>query len=289
MIRFSTQPGSSERPNEDWCGGITTSTGDHLLVLLDGVTTPGETGCRHGTPWYVQQLGLNLLQLGSSAGTPLAEALAGAIEHVTHLHADTCNIAHRGTPAAAVAIARTRANHLDYLVLADTTVAINRASSSEIQAISDSRVAAVTEKDAAEVLQHPIGTPEHASAVSRMSVNQQEYRNHPGGYWVAASTPEAAAQAITGEVDDALEVALFSDGASRSVDLFAEHTWTELMETLRRGGPDLVINQVRAAERKDPTGVTWPRFKTSDDAACAYADTPGDAPHEEAPMRNDPP
>lgn len=288
MIQFSCSPGAAERPNEDWCGGVATSASEQLLVVLDGVTTPGETGCRHGTPWYVNQLGLSLLQLASSAGTPLNDALADAIKHVTNLHADTCDVAHRGTPAAAVALARTRADHLDYLVLADTTVVISRAGESEIHTVSDSRVAAVTEGDAAEVFRHPIGAPEHASAVGRMSANQQEYKNHPNGYWVAASTPEAAAQAITGEVDDVLEVALFSDGASRAVDLFEQATWSELMKQLRRSGPDSVIKQVRATERQDPLGATWPRFKTSDDAACAYADTPRKKPHEEASVRKTP-
>lgn len=285
MIQFSCRPGSSERSNEDWCGGTSTSVGD-LLVVLDGVTTPGDTGCRHGTPWYVNQLGVNLLQLSSDTSKSLTDALAEAIKRVTHLHADTCDIAHRGTPAAAVAIARSSAAHLDYLVLADTTVAITRTDG--VHTVSDSRVSAVTEKDATEALRHPIGTPEHAAAVRRMSTNQQAYRNRPNGYWVAASDPKAADQAIAGEVDDALDVALLSDGASRSVDLFEQSTWKGVMKLLSQDGPEALIDRVRARERQDPSGRTWPRFKTSDDAACAYADTPTDPPREEVSVRKTP-
>ena len=52
-----------------------------LAVVLDGLSAPDGTGtgCRHGTPWYVRQLGPRLLTLASDPSNSLADALAEAI------------------------------------------------------------------------------------------------------------------------------------------------------------------------------------------------------------------
>jgi hypothetical protein len=52
---LATQPGSPDAANEDWAGVLAPG----LAVVLDGLSAPDGTGtgCRHGTPWYVSQLG----------------------------------------------------------------------------------------------------------------------------------------------------------------------------------------------------------------------------------------
>lgn len=267
MIRLSSRAGSPERPNEDWCAAFSTPTGN-MLIVLDGVTTPGETGCRHDTPWYVRSLGAELMHLASDRGSSLGDVLAQAISNVTQSHTDTCDTGHRGTPAATVAMARATDQHLEYLVLADATIAIRKGE--DVQIVSDPRVSQITASDAAEALRHPIGTTEHTTAVRRMSHHQQLRRNRPGGYWVASSVPMAANHAFTGVSDHDTDVALFTDGASRIADLFAQRTWSRTMDLLRQDGPEALIDLVRATEHQDPQGRTWPRFKASDDAACVY-------------------
>jgi hypothetical protein len=46
------------------------------------------TGCRHGTPWFVGQLGQRLLTLASDPTRSLVDALAEAIRQVAGLHPD---------------------------------------------------------------------------------------------------------------------------------------------------------------------------------------------------------
>jgi hypothetical protein len=60
---IATQAGSQESPNEDWAGVLAPG----LAVVLDGLSAPDGTGtwCRHGTPWYVSQLGPRLLTLAA--------------------------------------------------------------------------------------------------------------------------------------------------------------------------------------------------------------------------------
>lgn len=274
MFRMACQPGSSERPNEDWAGG-SVGTGGALAVVLDGVTTPGDTGCMHGTPWYVDQLGRQLLLRGAGEA-PLMDILADSIMAVAETHADTCDLKHRGTPAAAVAMVRLSNHGADYLVLADATVVLG-AGAGAVETITDSRVDAVTSKDAALVLRHPIGTNAHSERLQRMSTNQQLHRNREGGYWVAAGMDaDAAHQAVAGTAGSIDRIALLSDGAARTVDIFHRRTWTDVLDLLQTSGPEALIDEVRELEDLDRNGKEWPRFKCSDDAACAFiaADTP---------------
>jgi hypothetical protein len=90
---------------------------------------------------------------------------------------------------------------------------------------------------------------------------------------VASFDPDAAGESITGKepLDTLTAVVLLSDGASRLVDHFELATWPEFVRLARTAGPAAIIDQVRAAERSDPTGRRWPRGKSSDDATAAYA------------------
>jgi hypothetical protein len=89
-----TEPGTRDLANEDWAG-VTPG----LAVVLDGLSAPEGTGtgCRHGTPWYVAQLGPRLLTMASDPARTLVYALAEAIRQVADLHPD-CDLTHPGTP-----------------------------------------------------------------------------------------------------------------------------------------------------------------------------------------------
>jgi hypothetical protein len=85
-MTFAVEAGGT-KPNEDWAG-----TGADTMIVLDGVTVPEgiETGCVHGTPWYVATLGKVILRLcdqrdGATLGTVLHAAIS------------TVNSAHQGT------------------------------------------------------------------------------------------------------------------------------------------------------------------------------------------------
>ena len=76
-ISLATAPGSPDHPNEDWIG----ATAD-TVVVLDGLSAPAgfDSGCLHGTVWYVRRLGGRLLQLASDdPDTGLREHLRAAI------------------------------------------------------------------------------------------------------------------------------------------------------------------------------------------------------------------
>jgi hypothetical protein len=157
-------------------------------------------------------------------------------------------------------------------VLADSVLLLIPADPGVPVAITDLRADEVRGAQRRELDATPCGTPEHDEALRRHVQSSWEYRNRPGGFWVAAADPSVADEAIVGDLPlgDVASVALLSDGASRIVDLFALADWPEVVTLLASTGPDELIRRVRAAEDEDPRGARWARGKAHDDATVAH-------------------
>ncbi|MCA1222183.1 hypothetical protein [Streptomyces sp. 8L] len=243
------------------------------VVVLDGLSAPEDLpmGCLHGTPWFVRQLGTRLLNLIGDHNVSLREALRSSISGVNDLHRDTCKLDQDAVPASTVVMIRERSSTLDYLVLSDNVLVLDLGDDG-ISSIVDKRVEEVAANEMRLALQGPTGTPEHAARVSKLVAVQRRLRNKPDGYWVAATDPNAADEAIVGSLplSRVQQAALLTDGASRLVEAFGALDWAGLLEFLRTEGPAALIARTREAELADPVGARWPRFKRSDDATVAY-------------------
>jgi hypothetical protein len=263
----ATQAGSPDTANEDWAGVLVPG----LAVVLDGLSAPDGTGtgCRHGTPWYVSQLGPRLLTLAADSARSLADALAEAIRQVAGLHPG-CDLTHPGTPSATVVLLRALEDRADYLALADATLLLDTADG--LKVVSDERVNQLAGKERAAANQVPAGSALKLRRRVQLTRALRRARNRPGGYWVAAADPRAASQAVTGTLPGTSlqRAVLLSDGASRLVDPFELATWEELLALLDEHGPEELLRQVRAAEAVDPEGRQWLRTKRSDDATAIY-------------------
>jgi hypothetical protein len=266
---IATQAGSQESASEDWAGVLAPG----LAVVLDGLSAPDGTGtgCRHGTPWFVSQLGPRLLALAADPARSLADALADAIRQVADLHPG-CDLTHPGTPSATVVLLRVLEERADYLALADATLLLDTADG--LKVVSDERVNQLAAKERAAANQVPTGSALKLRRRVQLTRALRRARNRPGGYWVAAADPQAASQAVTGTLPatSLRRAVLLSDGASRLVDLFDLATWEELLALLDENGPEELLRQVRAAEAVDPEARQWPRTKRSDDATAVYLD-----------------
>jgi hypothetical protein len=264
---IATQPGSQDSTNEDWAGVLAPG----LAVVLDGLSAPDGTGtgCRHGTPWFVSQLGPRLLTLAADPACSLVDALAEAISQVAGLHPG-CDLTHPGTPSATLVLLRALDGGADYLALADAVLLLDTADG--LTVVSDERVNQLAAKERAAANRVPTGSPLKLRRRAQLTRALRRARNRPGGYWVAAADPRAASQAVTGSVPSKSlrRAVLLSDGASRLVDLFKLATWEELLALLDENGPDELLRQVRAAEAVDPEGRQWLRTKRSDDATAVY-------------------
>ncbi|MFD9037966.1 protein phosphatase 2C domain-containing protein [Streptomyces bottropensis] len=263
-VAIDTQPGGTS-PNEDWVAATPT-----LAVVLDGLSTAGlDTGCRHGVPWYVANLGSQLVGTLADPDRPLCSGLADALECVAEMHPE-CDLKNPGTPSATVAILRHRHDALDHLVLADSPIVYD--GPQKYSVITDLRVDDVLPELKAEVEKHETHTEEHKVALRRLVLAQRQVRNTPDGYWVASAAPDAAEHALTGTTPlrEVRAAAVMSDGVSRLVTEYGMATWAEVFARLRAEGPRELITTVRKVEATDPTGIRWPRYKSGDDAAIAF-------------------
>ncbi|TMR99352.1 protein phosphatase 2C domain-containing protein [Nonomuraea basaltis] len=256
-------------PNEDFVAAA-----PDAVVLLDGAGTPpgSDSGCSHGVAWYSRTLGSTLLTAMSQSAGTLAELLSVGIKSVSSLHDGTCDLAHPGSPSATVIMLRRVNDTLEWLVLADSVLLLDVVEAAEPVVVCDDREAQVGALHRAEMDALDSGSVEHVSAHRRYVETLRSYRNRDGGFWVAATDPLAADQALTGSMpaDQIRAAALLSDGASRLVDRFHLGTWRHVLDTLDESGPDDVLRQVRAAEQSDPQGTRWPRGKAFDDATALY-------------------
>ncbi|MFS8203332.1 hypothetical protein ACLVWQ_32190 (plasmid) [Streptomyces sp. CWNU-52B] len=238
--------------------------------MLDGLSTAGlTTGCRHGVPWYVAHLGGHLVAALADPERPLTHGLADALERVAAMHSD-CDLSNPGTPSATVAILRHGDGVLDHLVLADSPIVLDGPEGYTV--ISDLRVDEVLPDLRAEVEQHETHTQGHRKALQRLVLAQRQVRNTAEGYWVAATSAEAAQHALNGttQIKEVHSAAVLSDGVSRLVTEYEMATWSEVFATLQTGGPRELIETVRKVEGTDPTGRRWPRYKSGDDATVAF-------------------
>jgi hypothetical protein len=256
--------GSPDRANEDY---VVVQSGS--VSVVDGQTARTETGCVHGVAWYAQSLAETMAAQLEDGRMP-AEGLSVAIRRTTGRHESTCDLSAPGTPSATVAAVQTTGGWLQWLVLGDLTLIVETVGG--VRVLSDPRVreTALVERRIAD--QMSANDPRKPEALVRMKHAELAARNVPGGFWAAATDPGAADQAIIGSLplDQVGRVAILTDGAARSVDLFGRHTWAEALDAIERLTPAGFIAEVRAIEETDPDCTRWPRNKASDDATVAF-------------------
>jgi Protein phosphatase 2C len=222
--------------------------GPSWMVVLDGATAPPgiDSGCVHDVRWLVRTLA-GALAVRLDGDEPLPGGLARAIAATMRAHAATCDLSNPNSPSCTVAIARRRGDQVDHLVLCDCAIGLWH---------RDGTVTVVTD----DRLEHlPGGRPYALDLVASL-------RNRPGGFWVASTCPEAAAQALTGSapVPELRGIALFTDGVTRLADWYG-HSWEGLVSGAARAPGELLV-RVRTEERaRGPV-----RGKPHDDATAAW-------------------
>jgi Protein phosphatase 2C len=228
QVSFATQAGDPGIENEDF---VATST--NTVVVLDGVTPVDrtDTGCRHGVAWYARTVGAHLLAAATTSERSLTDCLAGAIATSRRLHEHTCDLEHFDSPAATVAAVRVAGDTAEYLVLADCTLVLDTGARPRV--LTDNRPGDV-----------------HGALPKRLPARDYRaaYRNRPGGYWVAADDPAAAAEAFTGTVGGVRRMVATTDGASRLVDRFGRLTWPAALDAIGTAGPAEWIARTRTYE-----------------------------------------
>ncbi|WP_433508675.1 integrase [Nonomuraea sp. CA-143628] len=248
------------RANEDFTGAVPTAA-----VLVDGAGIPGgEATCRHGVAWYARRLGGSLLSLVGDRDLPAL--LAAAIEQVTGDHRDTCDVTNPISPSAAVAVLRLSGGLLEYLVLGDAFLVLDRADDAPL-VVSDPREVIISRSYEPALAAAAKDSEDYHRVLRDLRAN----RNQPGGFWVAKDDPRAADEAITGSrpISELNGAVLLSNGAGRIVDPFQLADWPEVMAVLASSGPADIIHRVRQAEARHAVAA--------DDATITYCTGLGQA------------
>lgn len=234
-------------------------TGESWAIVLDGAGQyPGvDVGCIHDVGWVVDHLAGHLASRLPS-DDPLPDVLAEAIAATAADHGPECDITHPLALGATVALMRLRGDWLDWLVLADAAVVVERV---------DGHVTAV-EDDRVDRLPNPPVTDAEVRTYEPSYVAR--WRNRPGGFWLASTVPAAAYEALTGTLPraDIRRVLLCSDGITRLVSRYG-YAWRDLLDlTEGERGAWALVDAVRSAELADPDPRRW-RGKRHDDATAA--------------------
>ena len=264
--------GESQRPDrlsEDYAAAT-----PEALVLLDGSSSPAamESGCEHGTAWYARRLGVHLLaRMVDRPDRTMAQCLSDAIAETASLHGARCDLAHPNTPAAMVVAVRRHGPALQYLVLGDALLVLDRFGT--VGVVGDNQPFPAGEALRREVHGTPPGTPERAALHMRYALAVRAARNTGRGPWIAAALPKAAEHAETGSVPlaELRSLAALSDGASRYVERFDLGSWPDALALLEDRGPAELLRRVRQVEAEDSDCSRWPRGKVRDDATVLYA------------------
>lgn len=278
-VDLATEPGDSQRPNEDWASVALPATGHGgALVLLDGVTPPADGGgCLHGVAWFTARLGSSLLELSvSRRDMTLPQCLAEAIRRTARAHVSICDLSHARTPQATVVAVRWDQDDVEHLVLSDSVLLLERADGTTTAVVDDrlDRLPDEVRAQRSAVRSLPRGTPERAAAAAGYVDAVESLRNAEGGFFTAAADPGVARRAVTGRTGRPRlrAVAALTDGAARWTEVFRLGDWDDCTALLRAEGAEPLIGRVREAEAADPDCVTFPRGKSRDDAAVIYAD-----------------
>ncbi|WP_420122376.1 protein phosphatase 2C domain-containing protein [Nakamurella sp.] len=269
-FRVATDPGSPDKPNEDAFAILPT-----LAVVADGATSPPHLGdgCIHGPAWYAQTLVgfVAAAHLSRPAAEP-ADLLAEAIERTTQAHSGSCDVGHPGSPSATVAMVTMSPDGiLRWLVLGDCTFVAD--AGPDLLVVSDDRLSNTSHAERAAVKEPGAASDpvEYARRIDALVLAQRAHRNRPGGFWVASTDPQAGCESLAGSVAaDTVgrRGALFTDGASRIVDLYGIHSWSTALKVLDSAGSSELLRQLRIAETRDQVANSFPRVKVRDDATA---------------------
>ncbi|MEU6388587.1 protein phosphatase 2C domain-containing protein [Streptomyces sp. NPDC046939] len=259
-IELATEPGTQDRPNEDYASVAVPASGrGGAVVVLDGVTPPtGDDGCLHSVPWFTARLGGALAELSASRpDMTLRDILAEALARTAEAHRSTCDLSHPRTPQATVVLARWDAERVAYLVLSDSALLVEAADGT-VSALLDDRLDRVP----------------RANLVSD-AVADATVRNKEGGFFTAAADPTVASRAVTGSLprSEVRALAALTDGVTRWVEKFREGDWADLFALVRKEGAEATVARVRALEDADAETRTYlGRGKLHDDATLVYAE-----------------
>lgn len=235
----------------------------HTAIVLDGASsfTPALVDAGE----YVDHLLRCIAQGLTHDHANLRQVVADSIRRT----ANELELPIHGGPSSTVLIASIEPDRLKILSLGDST-ALVRTKDGNLHRVTDDRLSTVAinhRKAYRARLSSGSGYDEvHKRTLRALQEEEMEWRNRPGGYWIAESDPQAANEAVERDFpnEEVEWLILTTDGAQRVIDHLgiswdgvARMSATELKELLTQ------LHQWEGTE--DRAATLLPRAKLHDD------------------------
>lgn len=177
-------------------------------------------------------------------------------------------------PSASAVIIKFYEDKLEYLLLGDCTLFLNKLNENII--IKDERVCKFDEKVFSKMenlnKRGNLTILEKNSILLPLIIENRLKKNNNKGYWILEFNKEAVEKSIHGymDVDDEVKIMMSSDGFSCAWDRYNIFKDSEMIKIGQHNGIEYIKNKIRKLEKEDNNGMIFPRFKESDDSSCVY-------------------
>ena len=271
LLESLSLPGDPSKPNED-----SFSHASGFACVIDGATVLGENLMpgRSDAQW-IAQFGARRLRAHAEAESGgardvLRAAAADAEKSFAALRkrppAETYE-----TPLASLMALFIRAGALDALWFGDCGTLI-KSSDGAVSVVGEaiksrarerSRVSSLAEAEGA------AGTTVREKFLPALRASRNRV-NKKGGDWLFAPDARCAAHAKDARLQAQPNslILLASDGFFALVSDYGRYSVEELMSAAEQSGLASLGKELRAIEAEDPKGLSYPRFKSSDDATA---------------------
>jgi serine/threonine protein phosphatase PrpC len=271
LLESISLPGDSFKPNED-----SFSHASGFACVFDGATVLGENLMpgRSDAQW-IAQFGARRLRAHAEANSGRARdmlraAAADAEKSFTALRKRAPEETYE-TPLASLMALFIRAGALDALWFGDCGALI-KSPDGAVSVVGEAIKSRARERGRVSSLAEPDGVAgstvrEKFLPALRASRNRV---NKKGGDWLFAPDVKCADHAKEARllVQPNSRLLLASDGFFALVSDYGRYSAEELMSAAEQGGLVALGNELRAIEAADPKGLSFPRFKSSDDATA---------------------
>ncbi|MFI9008851.1 hypothetical protein ACIGNX_16655 [Actinosynnema sp. NPDC053489] len=232
-------------------------------MVLDGASsfTPALVDAQE----YVDRLLACIAQSLAHDRTNLRQVVADGIRRTV----EELKLPPKAGPSSTVLVASNDSARLKILALGDSTAVVHT-TDGRLHRITDDRLSTVGidhRKTYQTRLSSGSGYDEtHGEILRALQEEELEWRNRPGGYWIAESDPQATNEAVERDfpIEEVEWFILVTDGAQRTID----HLGIEWSRVARMSTPELenLLKRLhRWEETEDPTAALLPRAKLHDD------------------------
>lgn len=260
--------------NEDMVGLC--KKGAWVLDGATGLNNKNLISKESDAKWYVSWWN-KYLQENIDKDKSLKEIVLEGLEKIKKeylLKLNGLKIENLDLPSASVVIIKFYTDKLEYILLGDCTLLLNKLNEDII--IKDERVCKLDEKvfSKMENLNKRCNLTifEKKNILLPLIIENRLKKNSDKGYWILEFNKEAVEKSIHGYIDVEGEVRIMmsSDGFSCAWDRYNIFKENEMIQVGKNKGIGYINNKIRKLEKEDYNGIIFPRFKESDDSSCVY-------------------